>query len=122
MHSDFVFCLIGKKVSATSLQNLVNWYQEHFQSCPHEPDLRAVEPTVGLSTSVLWECVAGHSFVQCLPWAAGIESESEVEDDEEKDDSVPEQKSEVTDKTSDKRKTPQTQELLQGIKTFLLLM
>lgn len=108
----------GKKVSATSLQNLVNWHQGHFQSCPHEPELRAVEPTVGLSTSVLWQCVDGHSFVQYLPWAAGIESESEVEDDDiEKDDSVPEKKSEVDDKTNDKRRL-QTQELLEGIKAL----
>ncbi|XP_052407609.1 zinc finger protein 653 [Carassius gibelio] len=70
----------GKKVSGTSLQTVVSWYQGHGQSCQHEPELRAVEPTVGLSTSVLWQCVAGHSFVQNLPWPAGGESESDEED------------------------------------------
>ncbi|KAA0706131.1 Zinc finger protein [Triplophysa tibetana] len=103
----------GKKVSATSLQNLVNWYQEHFQSCPHELELRAVEPTVGLSTSVLWQCVAGHSFVQYLPWAAGIESESEVEDNDKEEDEILPEKNDVTDITNDQRGTPQHQELLQ---------
>nr|XP_055032917.1 zinc finger protein 653 [Misgurnus anguillicaudatus] len=104
----------GKKASATSLQNLVSWYQEHFQSCPHEPELRTVEPMVGLSTSALWECVAGHSFVQYLPWAAGVVSESEEEDNiKEREDSTPEAKAEVTDKINAKHKKPQTQELLQ---------
>ncbi|XP_059417076.1 zinc finger protein 653-like [Carassius carassius] len=70
----------GKKVSGTSLQTVVSWYQGHGQSCQHEPELRAVEPTVGLSTSALWQCVAGHSFVQNLPWPAGGESESDEED------------------------------------------
>ncbi|XP_042574469.1 zinc finger protein 653 isoform X1 [Cyprinus carpio] len=76
-----------KKVSATSLQTVVSWYQGHCQSCQHEPELQVVEPTVGLSTSALWQCVAGHSFVQYLPWPAGGESESDVEDgDMEKDE------------------------------------
>ncbi|XP_067278572.1 zinc finger protein 653 [Pseudorasbora parva] len=69
----------GKKVSATSLQDVVSWYQCHCQSCPHEPELQVVEPTLGISTSAVWQCVAGHSFVQYLPWPAG-ESESDVED------------------------------------------
>uniref|UniRef100_A0A4W4GL41 Zinc finger protein 653 n=1 Tax=Electrophorus electricus TaxID=8005 RepID=A0A4W4GL41_ELEEL len=71
----------GKKVSITSLQSLVSWYQEHCQTCPHEPELRAVEPRLGLSTSVLWQCEAEHSFVQHISWPAGGISESEVDDD-----------------------------------------
>ncbi|KAL7860316.1 hypothetical protein AOLI_G00166650 [Acnodon oligacanthus] len=71
----------GKKVTVTSLHSLVSWYQEHCQTCPHEPELRAVEPTLGLSTSVLWQCDAEHSFVQHISWAAGGASESEDEDD-----------------------------------------
>ncbi|KAL7850682.1 hypothetical protein SRHO_G00200310 [Serrasalmus rhombeus] len=71
----------GKKVAVTSLHSLVSWYQEHCQTCPHEPELRAVEPTLGLSTSVLWQCDAEHSFVQHISWAAGGASESEDEDD-----------------------------------------
>ncbi|XP_051994371.1 zinc finger protein 653 [Xyrauchen texanus] len=103
----------GKKVSATSLQNLMSWYQGHCQSCPHEPELRAVEPTVGLSTSALWQCVSGHSFVQYLPWPAGADSESEVEDDNnEKDDGVPEKKSALCENIK-RRKTLQNQKELQ---------
>ncbi|KTF79119.1 hypothetical protein cypCar_00025862 [Cyprinus carpio] len=90
----------GKKVSATSLQTVVSWYQGHCQSCQHEPELRAVEPTVGLSTSALWQCVAGHSFVQNLPWPAGGESESDVEDsvmEKDEEDRPPEKKAAVSE-------------------------
>uniref|UniRef100_A0A671S0H2 Zinc finger protein 653-like n=1 Tax=Sinocyclocheilus anshuiensis TaxID=1608454 RepID=A0A671S0H2_9TELE len=87
-------------VSATSLQTVVSWYQGHCQSCQHEPELQVVEPTVGLSTSALWQCVAGHSFVQYLPWPAGGESESDVEDgvmEKDEEDRPPEKKSTVND-------------------------
>uniref|UniRef100_A0A671TA95 Zinc finger protein 653 n=1 Tax=Sinocyclocheilus anshuiensis TaxID=1608454 RepID=A0A671TA95_9TELE len=78
-----------------NLQTVASWYQGHCQSCQHEPELRAVEPTVGLSTSALWQCVAGHSFVQNLPWPAGGESESDVEDsvmEKDEEDRPPEKK------------------------------
>ncbi|XP_051570114.1 zinc finger protein 653-like isoform X2 [Myxocyprinus asiaticus] len=89
----------------------MSWYQGHCQSCPHEPELRAVEPTVGLSTSALWQCLAGHSFVQYLPWPAG--GESEVEDDNnEKDDGVPEKKSALCENIKS-RKRLQNQRQLQ---------
>uniref|UniRef100_A0A8C1UVU2 Zinc finger protein 653 n=1 Tax=Cyprinus carpio TaxID=7962 RepID=A0A8C1UVU2_CYPCA len=93
-----------KKVSATSLQTVVSWYQGHCQSCQHEPELQVVEPTVGLSTSALWQCVAGHSFVQYLPWPAGGESESDVEDgDMEKDEEDrPPEKSPVSESINTK--------------------
>ncbi|XP_076844740.1 zinc finger protein 653 [Brachyhypopomus gauderio] len=71
----------GKKVAITSLQSLVSWYREHCQTCPHEPELRAVEPRLGLSTSVLWQCDAEHSFVQHISWPAGGVSDSEAEED-----------------------------------------
>ncbi|KAI4881322.1 hypothetical protein NFI96_029931 [Prochilodus magdalenae] len=87
----------GKKVVVTSLHSLVSWYQEHCQTCPHEPELRAVEPTLGLSTSVLWQCDAEHSFVQQISWAAGGASESEEEDDFRED---PEEKSAVVTPTT----------------------
>lgn len=67
-------------MAVTSLHSLVSWYQEHCQTCPHEPELRAVEPTLGLSTSVLWQCDAEHSFVQHISWSAGGASESEADD------------------------------------------
>ncbi|XP_030646464.1 zinc finger protein 653 [Chanos chanos] len=75
----------GKKVTVTSLRTLVSWYQDHCESCPHEPQLRAVEPALGRSTSVLWQCDSGHSFVQHLSWQAQEASESEAEDAMEKE-------------------------------------
>ncbi|KAF4115693.1 zinc finger protein 653 [Onychostoma macrolepis] len=96
-----------KKVSATSLQTVVSWYQGHCQSCQHEPELQAVEPTVGLSTSALWQCVAGHSFVQNLPWPAGGESESDMEDsvmEKDEEDRPPEKKATVNESINTKRR------------------
>ncbi|KAG9264525.1 zinc finger protein 653 isoform X2 [Astyanax mexicanus] len=81
----------GKKVAVTSLHSLVSWYQEHCQTCPHEPELRAVEPTLGLSTSVLWQCEAEHSFIQHISWPAGGASESEEEEEEEEEDEATEE-------------------------------
>uniref|UniRef100_A0AAY4C6R2 Zinc finger protein 653 n=1 Tax=Denticeps clupeoides TaxID=299321 RepID=A0AAY4C6R2_9TELE len=75
----------GKKVAVTSLQSLVAWYQEHAQTCTSEPQLRALEPALGTSTSALWQCDAGHSFVQHLSWPSGGASESEGEDEEQGD-------------------------------------
>ncbi|XP_063080196.1 uncharacterized protein znf653 [Engraulis encrasicolus] len=73
----------GKKVPVTSLQALVSWYQEHSQTCPHEPQLKALEPVLGLSTSALWQCDAAHSFLQHLSCPAGGVSESEGEEEAE---------------------------------------
>ncbi|XP_073800317.1 zinc finger protein 653 [Danio rerio] len=110
LHEQYSTHRKGKKVSATSLENVVSWYQSHCQSCPNEPELRAVEPTVGLSTSALWQCAAGHSFVQYLPWPAGGESESDVEDSavekEEEEESVTERKKTtvINERNNNKRK------------------
>ncbi|XP_051744054.1 zinc finger protein 653 isoform X2 [Ctenopharyngodon idella] len=106
----------GKKVSATSLQSVVNWYQCHLQSCPHEPELQAVEPTVGLSTSALWQCVAGHSFVQYLSWPAGGESESDVEDsavEKDEEDRPPEKKAADSERINTRRRRLQNHGQLQ---------
>ncbi|MCI4385176.1 hypothetical protein PGIGA_G00047380 [Pangasianodon gigas] len=70
----------GKKVAATSLHNLVSWYQQHCQMCSHEPELRSVEPTLGLSTTVVWQCDAEHSFIQHISWPVGGSSESDEDD------------------------------------------
>ncbi len=116
----FICFFVGKKVSATSLQTVVSWYQGHCQSCQHEPELRAVEPTVGLSTSALWQCVAGHSFVQNLPCPAGGESESDVEDsvmEKDEEDRPPEKKATVNESINTKRRKLQTHGQLQGMKT-----
>ncbi|XP_062841098.1 zinc finger protein 653 [Trichomycterus rosablanca] len=72
----------GTKVPSTSLQSLLSWYQEHSRMCPHEPELHAVEPSLGLSISVLWQCSTKHSFVQQFSWPAGGDSESEEDDND----------------------------------------
>ncbi|TRY56047.1 hypothetical protein DNTS_017900 [Danionella cerebrum] len=86
----------GKKVSATSLQDLVNWYNAHCQSCAHEPELTTLEPSLAFCTSAVWQCMAGHSYVQYLPWHAGAESESEREEEEEEEEE--QENSAVTEK------------------------
>ncbi|KAJ8345166.1 hypothetical protein SKAU_G00293590 [Synaphobranchus kaupii] len=68
-----------KRGEVTSLRSLVHWYQDHTHSCPHEPQLQALEPLLGLSTSAVWQCQAGHSFVQRFSSPAGGVSESETE-------------------------------------------
>ncbi|XP_047214590.1 zinc finger protein 653-like [Girardinichthys multiradiatus] len=56
----------GRKQRVSSLQRLVSWYREHSASCPHEPQLRALEPKPDCSTAAVWQCVSDHSFVQYL--------------------------------------------------------
>ncbi|XP_044036288.1 zinc finger protein 653 [Siniperca chuatsi] len=78
----------GRKERVSSLQSLVCWYQEHSHSCPHEPQLRALEPQLNFSTAAIWQCDSNHSFVQYLfspPKASDSEHEEEVnrEDDRE---------------------------------------
>ncbi|KAK3520385.1 hypothetical protein QTP70_024136, partial [Hemibagrus guttatus] len=76
----FFFFHLGKKVVATSLHSLVSWYQQHCQMCSHEPELRSVEPTLGLCTTVLWQCDAEHSFIQHISWPVCGSSETDEED------------------------------------------
>lgn len=45
--------------------------------------MKALEPVLGLSTSVLWQCDGAHSFVQYLSWPDGGGSESEAEEEAE---------------------------------------
>ncbi|KAK1878299.1 Zinc finger protein 653 [Dissostichus eleginoides] len=56
----------GRKDQVSSLQSLVSWYQDHCRSCPHEPQLRALEPQMNFSTAAIWQCDSNHSFVQYL--------------------------------------------------------
>ncbi|KAG9343938.1 hypothetical protein JZ751_013326 [Albula glossodonta] len=72
-----------KREEVTSLRSLVQWYQDHTQSCLHEPQLQALEPALGLSTSALWQCQAGHSFLQRFSSPLGGTSESETEGEAE---------------------------------------
>ncbi|XP_030591385.1 zinc finger protein 653 [Archocentrus centrarchus] len=70
----------GRKQRVSSLQSLVCWYQEHSRSCPHEPQLRALESQSNFSTSAIWQCEANHSFVQYLFSPLGEASDSEHEE------------------------------------------
>nr|XP_046272600.1 zinc finger protein 653 isoform X2 [Scatophagus argus] len=71
----------GRKERVSSLKSLVCWYQEHSHSCPHEPQLRALEPQLNFSTSAIWQCDSNHSFVQYLfsPPREASDSEHEAE-------------------------------------------
>uniref|UniRef100_A0A3Q2Y7U5 Zinc finger protein 653 n=1 Tax=Hippocampus comes TaxID=109280 RepID=A0A3Q2Y7U5_HIPCM len=66
----------------SSLHSLVCWYQEHLRSCPHEPQLRALEPQPNLSTAAIWQCDSDHSFVQHLFFPLSETSDSEQEERE----------------------------------------
>ncbi|KAM9745648.1 zinc finger protein 653 isoform 2-T2 [Menidia menidia] len=70
----------GRKQSVSSLQSLVCWYQEHARSCPHEPQLRALEPQADFSTAAIWQCHSDHSFVQYLYSPLRGDSDSEQEE------------------------------------------
>ncbi|GAA6215440.1 zinc finger protein 653 [Lates japonicus] len=71
----------GRKDRVSSLQSLVCWYQEHSRSCPHEPQLKALEPQPNFSTAAIWQCDSNHSFVQYLfsPLREASDSEHEEE-------------------------------------------
>ncbi|XP_070958148.1 zinc finger protein 653-like [Oncorhynchus clarkii lewisi] len=77
----------GKNERVSSLCSMVTWYQDHSHTCPHEPQLRALEPQPGFSTSAIWQCDADHSFVQHLssPPRGASEPEMETETEEEVD-------------------------------------
>ncbi|XP_045927892.1 zinc finger protein 653 [Micropterus dolomieu] len=77
----------GRKERVSSLQSLVCWYQEHSRSCPHEPQLRALEPQPNFSTTAIWQCDSNHSFVQYLfsPPREASDSEHEEEVNREGD-------------------------------------
>ncbi|KAJ8251815.1 hypothetical protein GJAV_G00225720 [Gymnothorax javanicus] len=68
-----------KREGVTSLKSLVQWYQDHGRSCPHEPQLQALEPLLSLAVSAVWRCQAGHSFLQRLFSPADGASDSETE-------------------------------------------
>ncbi len=72
----------------SSLQSLVCWYQEHSHSCPHEPQLKALEPQPNFSTAAIWQCDSNHSFVQYLfsPPREASDSEREEEVSREGDE------------------------------------
>ncbi|KAK2894270.1 zinc finger protein 653 isoform X1 [Channa argus] len=55
-----------RKECVSNLRRLVCWYQEHSRSCPHEPQLQALELQSDFSTAAIWQCSSNHSFVQYL--------------------------------------------------------
>ncbi|XP_077590577.1 zinc finger protein 653 isoform X1 [Stigmatopora nigra] len=73
-----------KRDRESSLHSLMCWYQEHLHSCPHEPQLRALEPQPNFSTAAIWQCVSDHSFVQLLftPLTEASDSEREEQENE----------------------------------------
>ncbi|TNN40725.1 Zinc finger protein 653 [Liparis tanakae] len=71
---------IGRKERVSSLQGLMSWYQEHSRSCPHEPQLGALQPRADASTAAVWRCDSDHSFVQYLFSPAREASDSEHEE------------------------------------------
>nr|XP_057905333.1 zinc finger protein 653 [Doryrhamphus excisus] len=75
-----------KKERESSLHTLVCWYQEHLRSCPHEPQLIALEPQPNFSTAAIWQCDSDHSFVQQLFSPLRETSDSEGEEREHGDD------------------------------------
>lgn len=72
----------------SSLQSLVCWYQEHSRSCPHEPQLKALEPQLNFSTAAIWQCDSSHSFVQYLFSPLREASESEHEEGVNREESA----------------------------------
>ncbi|XP_058508948.1 zinc finger protein 653 [Solea solea] len=76
----------GRRERVSNLQSLVCWYQDHCHSCPHEPQLKALEPQPNFSTAALWQCESNHSFVQYLFSPPREASDSEQEEEEEEED------------------------------------
>ncbi|XP_010790434.1 coiled-coil domain-containing protein 96-like, partial [Notothenia coriiceps] len=90
----------GRKDRVSSLQSLVSWYQDHSRSCPHEPQLRALEPQINFSTAAIWQCDSNHSFVQYLFSPPREASDSEPEEEvvmEEEEEEEEEERAEKTD-------------------------
>ncbi|XP_017161927.1 zinc finger protein 653 isoform X2 [Poecilia reticulata] len=84
----------GRKQRVSSLQSLVSWYREHSASCPHEPQLRALEPKANLSTAAVWRCASDHSFVQYL-----YSPPKEISDSEREERGNPDSDGEAANKT-----------------------
>lgn len=73
-----------RKQHTSSLHSVVCWYQQHSGSCPHEPQLRALEPQPDSSTAAVWQCDSDHSLVQYLFSPPGGASGSEHEEEAER--------------------------------------
>ncbi|XP_043940567.1 zinc finger protein 653 [Protopterus annectens] len=55
-----------RRNSVNSLRNLAVWYEDHHNCCPYEPVLCELESVFGFSTRAVWQCEAGHHYLQEL--------------------------------------------------------
>ncbi|XP_067877230.1 zinc finger protein 653 [Heterodontus francisci] len=55
-----------KKQAVSSLKTLVVWYEHHKQTCKQEPVLHELQRVCDCSVAVVWQCEAGHQYLQCL--------------------------------------------------------
>ncbi|XP_077590578.1 zinc finger protein 653 isoform X2 [Stigmatopora nigra] len=103
-----------KRDRESSLHSLMCWYQEHLHSCPHEPQLRALEPQPNFSTAAIWQCVSDHSFVQLLftPLTEASDSEREEQENECDGENLANTDSLETKRLSSRKKKTKT--LLKG--------
>ncbi|KAM4749183.1 zinc finger protein 653 [Rhinophrynus dorsalis] len=55
-----------RRQCVNNLLNLVTWYHDHRNHCPHEPGLTEIDTSHILYTSAVWQCQEGHRFFQVL--------------------------------------------------------
>ncbi|XP_078091182.1 uncharacterized protein znf653 isoform X2 [Mustelus asterias] len=55
-----------KKQAVGSLKTLVVWYEHHMQTCKQEPVLYELQRVCDCSVAIVWQCEAGHQYLQCL--------------------------------------------------------
>ncbi|XP_067829170.1 zinc finger protein 653-like [Heptranchias perlo] len=55
-----------KKQAISSLKTLVVWYEHHKQTCKQEPVLYELQRVCDCSVAVVWQCEAGHQYLQRL--------------------------------------------------------
>ncbi|GCC17226.1 hypothetical protein chiPu_0017492 [Chiloscyllium punctatum] len=55
-----------KRQAVSSLKTLVVWYEHHKQTCKQEPVLYELQRVCECSVAIVWQCEAGHQYLQCL--------------------------------------------------------
>ncbi|XP_072104405.1 zinc finger protein 653 isoform X1 [Mobula birostris] len=53
-----------RKQAISSLKTLVVWYEHHKQTCKQEPLLYELQQVCDCSVAVVWQCEAGHQYLQ----------------------------------------------------------
>ncbi|KAM9313321.1 zinc finger protein 653 [Gastrophryne carolinensis] len=71
----------------SSLLSLVSWYCDHKSLCPHEPGLSEVSTGPALFVRAVWQCQAGHCFLQDLHCPVRSQNQRGCGDGTESDDS-----------------------------------